>query len=249
MRSGLFILTAALCAFFVASSAMAIVPITYVGEWTDVGDIIRGMDCDVSGNLYVSDHGTKVVKFTPDGTMTTFASVNSTQPSGSLVDNSVVTSGTATSNVYSLDATGAMITSWSHPDMSMGIDTDISGNVYLGVSEGRVFKYDSTGILLEEYDGLNGSYSGGDSFACGLALSVDATTAYWIDCNGDGGDGTHAQLEALDLATDTSTVLADLMMTVGHRGAVAINRNTGNIYVSARDDNVVQEFSSDGVLP
>ena len=229
------------------ASQAAAETIKYIETWNigATNNGVRGATVDSNGSVYVADYqGNSVRKYDAGGTLLqTITNSNMVGPSGvaiSSLDGSIYAASAAVSGSPSayymtkFASDGTYSIKWAQPNYALGVTADSSGNVYMVRGDTTTMsEYSSTGSLLHTYAGTGST---------GLALNASQTIAYTVGYNGSGDI-----LYATNLSSGVTTTLATGLLGT-NQCSIAVNTNTGNIYVAERGANVVQEFSNGGTL-
>jgi DNA-binding beta-propeller fold protein YncE len=181
----------------------------------------RGVALDGAGNLYVADTDNDVIrKVAPDNSVSTFAGIGR---SGGAVD--------AVGNAARFNYPNA-------------VASDDSGNLYVADTLNNAIRKITPNRAVTTFAGLPGTT--GDADGTGSAARFQHPFGLAIDRFGNlyVGDSANQSIRQISPAGEVTTLAKGLAFPRG----VAVDFNTGKVYVASANDNTIRVISTEGVL-
>lgn len=191
-----------------------------------------GLDFDSNGNLFVAQGGTSIIKITPSGTQTTFASgFGNIQELKIDAANNIFAADQTNSKVTKIDAQGNQTVIASQSGYHyVGLDLDATGNAYTysGSTAQKPHILSFTGTSYSEL-----TYGGIMPYA-GNGIALDANGLLYVASD---------QGLAKTNSTGTVTVIA-----AGLLGADCEVDPSGNIFLTTFGNNVIKKVDLQGTI-
>ena len=195
----------------------------------------RGVRTDSSGNIYVVDHGNKLVrKYNSSGTQIVsgnFPFSTTGDPRGIALDSSgnIYVTDSTNNRVRKFTSAGAASANWSTTDFPYGIFIDSSDVLFVSTAKTGANK-------IRRYT-TSGSSGGGSFTAAGTPRDVAVASSgnvYYVNTD----DNSVRKLNS------SGTQLANYAIGVALQG-IAVD-SAENFYVTSQDERVVRKYNSSG---
>jgi sugar lactone lactonase YvrE len=198
---------------------------------------------DTQSNLFVCDYGNRLIrKITPDGTVSTFASVNWGTVGGMAIDGNNTIWITSGYGIYEVGSNGSVtFLSYSGVTGQSGICTDSENNIYYTAGN-QIFRISAYGVLTL----LAGNTSAGSTDANGTYASFSSPSALAADQAGNVyvWDTGNRKIRRIDASQNVTTIAGN--GSSSDVDGVGMNASFGNIYsmISDNQGNIIMACGS-----